>query len=227
MSNLFQALTLLNADSSPCRLHKEESFGGLAGYRPRVHKTYFIAALQPLLPKQHLYLYTLTASMSTVKLNKIERIKSMPSSTFLLPENFPVGYYNHGMGPITVFDMIRHVESNIQTCAPYSIEKFGELTYIVVPSIYNLSREEVIEFSEISTESCLVSPKFLIDSCYYLIQDLSPRILYRKNHMFKKGEGGVDFMERHLELSHPTEDLSDRFNNFLLMSRLSLNWIGD
>lgn len=150
----------------------------------------------------------------------------MPSSTFLLPENFPVGYYNHGMGPITVDDMIHHVEGHIQKSTPYSIEKFGEITYIVVPSIYNLSREEVIEFSEISTESCLVSPKFLIDSCYYLIQDLSPRLLYRKNPMFKIGEG-VHFMERHLELSHPTEDLSDRFNNFLLISRLSSNWVGD
>ena len=148
----------------------------------------------------------------------------MSKEEFKLPDNFPIGYYRNGLGPVSVDDMITHVEDHLQRAIPYSTEEMGEEVYRVIPAIYMLSREEVTEFAEIPVESSMVSPKFIKDSSYYLIQDLSPRLIYRKNYLFEKGNNH-SYMNRYLELSHPTEDLSSRFNDFILISRLGTDWL--
>lgn len=166
--------------------------------------------------------------MSTAKFEKCIERTTMRTHDFKIPLKFPLIY------KITrdTFDSDSYMVNKLRekeydnANRKSKLEIIDNIPLVSIPHIVELTDNEILDCCQYYTMT-LDGTRYLNECDYESIQDLFPQIIYRRNPNFRpNSEGSKEvFLDRFLRLSgYSRDNLQDRFNNLLILSKLSSNW---
>lgn len=152
----------------------------------------------------------------------------MLTQDFKLPLKFPLIYKITSDTIYSESELVNKLREQEYSNAnrEYKLEIISDMHLVSIPHIVKLTDNEILNCCQYYNIT-LDGARYLNECDYESIRDLFPQIIYRINPNFRPNlkESKEVFLDRFLRLSgFRQDDLQDRFNNLLIISKLSSNW---